>query len=432
MNEKISPASPGSYRWLVFTLMAIGYLLVNFHRLCPAVVAVDLMNDLKAGGSLMGILASAYFYPYALMQIPSGLLSDSWGPRKTIVSSFLLAGLASIALGFAETSGAAIAARILVGVGVSLFFVPIMKIVTHWFTAAEFSFMTGLIIATGGLGALSAAYPLAFLSSHIGWRGSFMSIGVVTLLTAGAIWVLVRNTPEELGYSAVDREKPGTDSHSQAMPLWDGVKHVLASRRFYPLASWYFFTFGVFYCFAGLWGGPYLIEVYGLSKAESGTVLSMFAVAIIAGSPLFSLLSDRVFHSRKKVLVISSICLLLLCVPLAFSSGRFTTVPLYVWSFLFGFFGCAISVIGFAAAKESFPVQITGTALGLLNGFPFLGGALMQPLFGYLLDGYGKTASGYPPEAYANACRIFVVSTALAVLSACWIVETFKTGKIRS
>ena len=69
------------YRWLVFALLALGYLLVYFHRTCPAVVALDIMADLKAGGGLMGILASAYFYPYAVMQIPAGLLSDSWGPQ---------------------------------------------------------------------------------------------------------------------------------------------------------------------------------------------------------------------------------------------------------------------------------------------------------------------------------------------------------------
>ena len=73
-----------AYRWIVFCLLAIGYLLVYFHRLCPAVVALDMQADLQTSGALLGFLAAAYFYPYALMQLPSGLLSDSWGPRKTI------------------------------------------------------------------------------------------------------------------------------------------------------------------------------------------------------------------------------------------------------------------------------------------------------------------------------------------------------------
>jgi len=72
------------YRWLIFSLLAISYVLVYFHRLCPTVLAVDIMKDLKTGGAITGLLAAAYFYPYALMQIPAGLLSDSWGPRNTI------------------------------------------------------------------------------------------------------------------------------------------------------------------------------------------------------------------------------------------------------------------------------------------------------------------------------------------------------------
>ncbi len=82
--------SAGFYRWLIFWILALGYILVYFHRLCPAVMAVDMMADLKTGGALTGFLASAYFYPYAMMQLPAGLLSDSWGPRNTITAFFLL------------------------------------------------------------------------------------------------------------------------------------------------------------------------------------------------------------------------------------------------------------------------------------------------------------------------------------------------------
>ncbi|EFK09535.1 conserved domain protein [delta proteobacterium NaphS2] len=117
INRGNSTKAP-AYRWVVFSLLAFGYLLVYFHRLCPAVVALDMQRDLKASGALLGFPASAYFYPYALMQLPSGLLSDSWGPRKTITLFFAVAGAASIFLGMVESVGPAILARILVGLGV--------------------------------------------------------------------------------------------------------------------------------------------------------------------------------------------------------------------------------------------------------------------------------------------------------------------------
>ncbi len=430
MRDRKYKISPGIYRWIVFLLLILGYVFVNFHRLCPAVVALDLMKDLNVDGRIVGLLASAYFYPYAFMQIPSGLLSDSWGPRKTITCFFILAGLASLALGFAQSVGAAIAARVLVGIGVSMYFVPIMKILTHWFTVSEFSFMTGLLIASGGVGALSAAAPLAYLSSAVGWRGSFIFMGGITLLTTVAIWAMVRNTPEELGYPAVGRGESSErkEQSSDTLPLWEAIQFVVTSLCFWPIAFWYFFTLGIFYSFGGLWGGPFLMEIYRLSKPEAGSVLSMLAVAIIIGSPIFSYLSDRVFHSRKKILILSSFFVLLLSLAITFFTDRFSVPLLYLWCFALGLFGCGVTVVGFSIAKESFPLRITGTAMGLVNVFPFLGAAISQPLVGFILDCHEMGTTGYSVEAYRHAFLLYIVLSLLALLSACFMVDTFPSS----
>lgn len=190
-----SPARPSPYRYLIFSLLALAYLLVYFHRTSPAVVSVELQNDLGTDATLLGLLGGAYFWPYALMQLPSGLLTDSWGPRRTITAAFLMAGVAAVFFGLAQSVTGAIVARVFVGMGVALLFVPTLKILTNWFTVAEFSRMTGVLMAVGGAGVLSAAGPLAYLSAAMGWRGSFMIMGGLTGVVAVAIWFLVRNTP---------------------------------------------------------------------------------------------------------------------------------------------------------------------------------------------------------------------------------------------
>ncbi len=377
----------------------------------------------------MGLLASAYFYPYAFMQIPSGLLSDSWGPRKTITSFFILAGAASIAFGLASSAGFAIVARVLVGAGVAMFFVPIMKILTRWFTIKEFSFMTGLIMTTGGIGALTAATPLACMSSLVGWRGSFIGIGVITLFSALMIWIFVRNSPEELNYPKIGAGNSPPNQSPSSLALWDAMKSVVWSNRFWPISLWYFFNFGIFFSFGGLWGGPYLMDVYELTKPQAGYILSMMAVGIIAGSPAFSYLSDHIFKSRKIVLIFSSLCMLFLVVLIALRPSGIPIWLFYIWCFAFGVFGCASSVIGFAATKESFPLSITGTAMGLVNGFPFLGAALAQPLIGLILDSYGKPMEGYPVEAYCHAFWYYVVFAVIALVSACCVHETYNKQK---
>ncbi len=145
------------YRWFIFWILALGYVLVYFHRLCPAVVALDMMRDLNA--ALLGFLGAAYFYPYALMQLPAGLLSDSWGARKTITVFFCIAFVGSLLLGTATTTLWAILGRTLVGIGVAMLFVPTMKVLAEWFRVREFAMMTGILMAMGGIGSLTAATP---------------------------------------------------------------------------------------------------------------------------------------------------------------------------------------------------------------------------------------------------------------------------------
>ena len=418
----------GSYhRWLTFVVLAFGYLLVYFHRLCPAVVAIDMMEDLGAGAGLMGLLASAYFYPYAAMQIPSGLLSDTWGPRKTITCFFVLAGFGSILFGLAPTTTWAIAARVAVGLGVAMLFVPTMKILTRWFRAAEFARMTGLLVATGGIGALSAAMPLAFFSSVVGWRGSFVMVGVATLVMAVVIWILVRNSPEERGLPPVD----GATTKGPAavrIGTWQGLRMVAGTFRFWPMAVWFFFTAGIFLTFFGLWGGPYLMEVYGLGRVEAGAVLSMVAVAKIVGCPSISYLSDRL-GTRRKFMLVAAVTLVALMVPLAFFPGAFGFASLFVWAMLLGLSGSAIVVVAFPATKEMFPVEIAGTAVGLVNVFPFLGAAIMQPVLGLVLETREKGPNGYDADAYGLAFQVFFYASLIALGAALMIKETLPPRK---
>ncbi len=412
------------YRWVVFSLLAFGYLLVYFHRLCPAVVALDMQADLNTSGALLGFLAAAYFYPYALMQLPSGLLSDSWGPRKTITVFFTLAGVASIFLGLVESLGLAILARALVGLGVAMLFVPTMKVITNWFPAAVFARMTGILMAVGGLGAYTASRPLAWLSDLIGWRGSFVAIGAVTIVAALAIGFMVRNTPEEMGLPAVNPEAAGNPGKAPTIGLMRGMRMVLATGAFWVLAIWFFCTCSIFFSFGGLWGGPYLMQVYGLSKAEAGNVLSMLALAMIVGSPILSWTSDAVWHSRKKVIVLSAVMTLVLSLPLAFFTAGMSRPLLYLLCFLLGLFTSAVVVVAFASAKELFPIEIAGTSVGLVNLFPFLGGAVAPPILGAILEYQTKVHAGYSAAAYSRAFMLYVFLAVIALVAALFVRET--------
>jgi len=417
------------YKWLIFALLSMAYLLVIFHRLAPAVVAVDMMQDLHAGPALMGLLASAYFYPYALMQFPVGLLADSWGPRRTITTFFVVAGAGSVLLGMSSNITEAIVGRLLVGIGVAPVMVHTMKIMTRWFRLQDFTFVMGIFMAVGGAGALSASAPFAYLSDVLSWRWCFVAIGLFSLVVTAGIWTFVRNRPEEMGFQPPEKLAAAGHNQGTNVSLWQGIKIVLKSWRFWPLATWFFFTFGVSFTFGGLWGGPYLMHVYGLTKPEAGQVLAMIAVGVMLGSPFLSYAADHLITSRKVMLIGSSGIVLILNSILAFFPSGLNVPLLYLICFLFGIFGSAIVIIAFTMTKELFPLAIAGTATGLMNLFPFLGGSSMQVASGIVLQSYEGVQVTYSADAYGLGFLLFVGANVIALVATLLVKETSRPMK---
>jgi sugar phosphate permease len=302
-----------------------------------------------------------------------------------------------------------------------MLFVPTMKVLAEWFRVREFATMTAILMAMGGIGSLAAATPLALLSNWLGWRLSFVAVGALTLLLATLVWLFVRDRPADLSWPS-----PSEPSGPAPSPigLVDGMKKVLTYPRFWPLAIWFFFDCAVFFSFGGLWGGPYLMQVYGLSKAEAGQILSMIAIGMIVGSPLLSFLSDRIFQGRKSVLVLSSSVVLCLTALLAFYTDGLPLAGLYLISLGLGIFSSAVVVIGFTTTKELFPVQMAGTSTGLVNLFPFAGGAVFQPLLGHLLERHGRVDGVFTLAGYQEAFLALFLCGVIAFLSSLFLQET--------
>jgi sugar phosphate permease len=414
------------FRWLIFGLLATGYVLVFFHRICPAVLAIDLMHDLKAGGSLTGLLGAAYFYPYAAMQLPAGLLSDSWGPRKTIALFFAVAGVGAFLLGLAPTAAWAIIGRALVGVGVAMLFVPTLKVLSQWFRPQEFAFMTGILIAMGGVGSFTATAPLVWMKAAMGWRNVFLMVGGLTLCLSLLVFVVVRNRPAELGWPNLVEEDRGAQP---PIGLAHGIKQVLSSRFFWPLALWFFFNYAVFFSFGGLWAGPYLTHIHGMDPGQVGRVMTVLALGLIVGAPLLSRLSDKTFQARKPVLVLCAGVVVLMTGLLTFGTTTLPTWGLYLVYFILPIFGNTCGVIGFTMAKELFPVSIAGTATGLVNLFCFVGGAISMQLLGYVLEQAGRINDAFSPSGYRAAFGTLLAAALIALGAALLTRETMMPEK---
>jgi len=417
------------YRWFIFITLSMAYFFVYFHRLSLSVVADRLINDFQSTASVVGILGSLYFYCYAVMQLPAGLLSDSIGPRKTVTLFLLIAALGSIIFGISKDIRIAFAGRILVGFGVSMVFIPTMKIFSQWFRKHEFAQMAGILNAVGGAGVLAATWLLSMMTDSFGWRLSFILIGIITFFISILSWIIVRDCPQDKKWPSItkiDDRMNGTQSETIKISLMEGVRKVVSEKYFWPLAVWFFFDCGIFFAFGGLWSGPYLMDVYGISRTEAGAVLSMIAWGMIIGSPFLGFLSDRLLKSRKKPFILCSTILTALLLILYIFPTGLSKPAIYIFFFIFSVSSSSIVIVGFTSTKELFPVEIAGTSVGTVNLFPFLGGAIFMPLLGKVLDSYRTTGSnGYSLEGYSVLILILLISSIIALACTFMMKETF-------
>ena len=414
-------------RRLVFIILVTAYMTVFFHRMAPAVVAEDLANAFQTTGVALGSLAAAYYYIYTVMQIPAGVLADTLGSRKTVTIGSFLAGCGSILFALSSDFDAAVMGRLLVGLGVSVVFVGLMKSNAVWYAEREYGRISGLTLLLGNLGSILAAGPLALLLTAVSWRQAFIGVGILSLVLAVFNWIWVRNSPQDAGFPSL-QEQQGQPSFPARERHWvSDLRDVVMRRDIWPGFWVNFGITGTFFAFAGLWGVPLMRDLHGLDRAGASlyTTVSLFGFAI--GAFKAGWLSDRIGR-RKPVIVGGALltCLFWLgLILLPWQNG---------WSGLLLYGGLGIVTGGFvvtyAAAKELLPPGVSGMGIALVNTGLFLGAAFMQPAFGWSLDltWDGTMNEGvriYAAGDYQNGLWLSFTMAAMALLAATRIRETW-------
>ncbi len=406
-----------SYRIWIFIGLSAAYLISYFHRAAPAVVGTEIIRDLGIQPAALGFLGSMYFWAYAGAQLPAGVLADTWGARKTMSVFVLIAAIGGFIFGMAPNLGLLAGGRFLVGLGVGFIYVPAVRVLTDWYKPDELATYSGLLLAVGNIGALVSAAPLVALMNVIGWRNSFLVVGVFTIAAACFTWVIVRNKPTELGFPT-PRDIMGLPPAPPApkVMLGEALKAVFSNPQFYLLAILTFSYYGTLMSVGSLWAGPYLQNVYGLSKQAAGNIIMMFPLGMVFGCPLSGYVSDKILKSRKKVLLTGCILHVLSYIPLVFFPDKMSVGQLYFLFFWYGLSGGAF-VSNFACAKETAQPRFAGTAVGAVNVFLFSGGAFYQQAMGIVLGKFPAISPGvYSVAAYQAAFWVPFVGLIVAIV----------------
>jgi sugar phosphate permease len=414
-------------RITLFIVLGVSFMLVFFHRVAPAVAAKDLMRDFAIPAAALGSLAAMYFYVYAAMQIPAGVLADTLGVRITASVGAFIAGVGSVIFGLAPDFFLASLGRLLVGLGVSVVFVGFMRLNTVWWSEKYYGVASGMVVVLGACGAVLAAGPLAMLLSVVTWRTTFVGIGLFTFVIAALTYISVRNRPEDAGFPSL-REMQGAAAHAErtrhwTQDLWDVLRK--------PAVWWSFLTnmglTGVHLAFAGLWGVPLLMDVHGLSRADASLYTTTALAAHGVGSLAVGMCSDRL--GRRRPVVIASSVLAVVAwsgfLWLPWGPGLSGFALFASVGFCAGGFIAAYSI-----AKEVVPPNVAGMALALANAGVFFGAAIVQPVFGVLMDltWDGAIVDGvrrYRWDDYVNGLWLCLGTITLSCLASLRLPETY-------
>lgn len=368
-------------RALIFALIALacGHMLSTLLRTIPA-VSLDLMAaDFHMEPQALASLTSVYPFAFAAAQIPVGAAMDRFGVRP--VSLSLLAGtiFGAIASGFATGPESFAVGQAMLGIATSGMLMCPMTLAAKQLSAARFGLWSGAILSIGNIGMLLSSSPLAFVVDHYGWRAGFWIAGLGGVAVALAVFMLVPSQPAE--------HKDDSSPLAQMME----VLRLGFSRRLRGLIALALVSLATSLVLRGLWGGPWLMEIKGLSRVEAGNQLGAFTLAMIAG-PLLVGMIDRKLNRRRELVasthMVGAVLLALMALgaphyAVSLLFGVAVMPPLYDLV-LFVLIGLATSAqpLLFGMSRQLVDAQTAGKALAAINLAFFLGAALMQSITG--------------------------------------------------
>ena len=404
----MTPASiPPVQSWIVTRMLAVlcaGFMASQFFRVSNAVIAPELMRTLSISSEAMGVITGAFFFAFGIMQIPTGMLLDRFGPRRTMSGLFVLAAAGSAVFAMAKGVVGLTIGRALIGIGCAAGLMGMLVTIARWYPPERFAKLSAIVYVIGGAGVLFATTPLAAAADTIGWRGAFWAMAVITLGFAGMLFAMVRDAP------------PGQEIESARETFGEmlgGVRAACANRQLWHVCAIQFVNYGSIIAIIGLWAGPYLNDVHGLQGVLRGNVLFVINFMMLAGVIGYGVV-ERKLGSRKRAIVGGSIASAAILLILAFWPG----IGLWPATGLLIAFAVTSAhiMLNHAHARAVLPNHLVGRGLTLQNVAVFFGVATMQSVTGLIIGSFTEVGEAAPDIAYRSVFGILALMIVISLL----------------
>ncbi|CAN1527369.1 AraJ Arabinose efflux permease [Rhabdaerophilaceae bacterium] len=349
-------------RRAVFWAAAWGYILSQFFRSFLTIIVDDLARDLGIGPKEFGALGAVWFFAFAIMQLPVGILLDRYGPRRTVAGMMGAAGLGALVFAQAETVLVAKVGMALIGFGCS----PVLMGALYFFarteTPARFAAISSVFLGIGLLGGLLAASPLAALVELIGWRLALSIMAGLAFVGVVLIAIVLRDPP----HIEQETSTGGFVAALLALARIPGMIPILLFSIVITAEVW---------TQRALWVGPFFAEVFGLDPIARGHVALAMGIAMTISAVLAGPLSERLSDPKRVVLVANTAAA---CAFLVLGMMPGVSLGLSVVLFcLIGLFGATYGVM-MGHARTFMPPSLIGRGITLVNFLSMGGTGLLQ------------------------------------------------------
>ncbi len=384
------------------------------------------MKTFRVNAAGFGVISSFYFYAYAPMQLPAGLLFDRYGPRKLMTYALILCAIGSFFFASTDSLFTAAIGRFIIGIASAFSFIGVLVLISRWFPPQQFALFAGIAQLMSSVGAIFGEMPLAYLMTHVGWRNASFILAIIGLILAGLIWLIIRDYPH--------RTQLRTNKQREFIAEWHRLVNVCKHSYTWITGAYAFSIWTPIAVFAALWGVPYLQQKYAISIITASGMCTMIWLGIGIGSPLLGWVSDHC-NSRRLALGVSSLFGLIASIALLYIPVL-TFSWMYLVLFLLGL-GAGGQTVSFAVVKDNNPPELVGTASGFNNLSVLIGGAVFQPLVGFVLE-HGGTLSlnnglhVYPIERYNKALSVMPFCFLLSLIIVLFFLKESYPGNIKT
>lgn len=390
--------------WLICSLGMMYYCYNYFLRVFPSVMQNELMSAFGISAYQFGNLAAFYYYAYTPMQIPAGMLYDKFGARFVLFFACVVAvtGLAT----FINADHFALAAlgRFMIGLGAAFAYIGTLKLASMWLPENRFATAAGITTACGILSAALSQHFLTEFVQELGYKDALRIALFIGAILSMLLLIFVRNRrPYGL--------KASQHSTMNYTELFQALRHVINNPQMWIISLVSCLTYLPASAFLDLWGIPFLKTSYQLSPEQAANVASFAFIGWIIAGPILGALSDKIKRRRGMLCVaslVSAVLMAIICyVPFA---------NMVLLSIIFCLLGvsCAVHPLCFAMGKENNPLSIAGTAIAVTNTLTMMGGVLLQPLIGKLLDWHASINNMHAlhcgPITYLPSDYVFALS----------------------